>query len=74
MVRFSGSLSNERLSYSVRSLDILLTNGLDRNEPHTRAPDGFADSFRIDSVILVALDVRLDKLSSNKFDGISPTL
>jgi hypothetical protein len=55
-------------------LTVLLRHALDRDETHTRSTHRLADRFRVDAIVLVALDVRLHELGCDELDAKSPLL
>jgi hypothetical protein len=65
LVRLCCSLSHQFFPNPVSGLDILLVYRLNRHESHMRATHCLADGRSIDPIILVALHIRLNKLSSN---------
>jgi hypothetical protein len=62
LVRLGRPLADQSLADPVRGLAVLLRHALDRHETHAGASHRFADCFRIDTIVLVALHVRLHEL------------
>ena len=54
-----GALAHQQIAHSMLHQPALLLGRLDRDEPHGRAPDRFADRLGVGGIVLVALDVGL---------------
>src|ERR1035437_6583685 len=54
-----GPLPHQQIAYSMLHQSALLLDRLDRDEPHSWAPDRFADRLGVGGIVLVALDVGL---------------
>jgi hypothetical protein len=65
---------HETLAYAMQRQHRLLLDALDRHNAHVRSRDCLADCFGIRRVILVRLDVRLDKLRRNQSDRMTHSL
>jgi hypothetical protein len=66
-VRLGGALSNQFTADAVHGLQVLLSDGLGRDEAHAGPARRFADRLRVVGVVLLALDVRLDELRGINF-------
>jgi hypothetical protein len=64
LICFCGTPANQLLPNPERCLHILLLDSLHPDKPHPSRAHGFADRLPINAIILVALGVRFDELSS----------
>ena len=67
-------LPDEQMPRAVQRQTALLLGRLGRHEPHVRSGDRFADRFRIGSIVLLSLDIRLHIGRRHQANGVAEGL
>ncbi len=70
----AGAMHDHHVPCPMQRLNIDLFGSLDLDEAHRRSRDGFGNRFRVDQVVLVALDVGLHELGPDDPDGVTEPL